>query len=100
MSDWRSDVCSSSLRTRSDAAADKPAAIAHALGVLSRLSDRRLALRILDESFSPAVRKLPEAHLALADVAQAAGDYNRAAEEARAALAADPDSEPDRKSVV
>lgn len=88
------------LRTRIDAAVDKPSAIAQALGVLGRLNDRRLALRILDESLSPAVRKLPEAHLALADVAQAAGDYHRAAQEARAALAADPRSEPAAQRVL
>ena len=81
------------LRKRIDTATDKPAAIGQALSVLGRLNDRRLALRILDESLSPAARKLPEAHVALADVAQAAGDYERAANEARAALAADPDSE-------
>jgi tetratricopeptide (TPR) repeat protein len=40
------------------------------------------------------VRKLPAAHLALADVASASGDYTRAAQESRAALAADPKSEP------
>src|SRR5690606_6915506 len=84
---------SAALRKRIDAADDKPTAIAQSLGVLGRLNDRRLALRILDESLSPAVRKLPEAHLALADVAQAAGDYDRAATEARAALAAAPSSE-------
>ena len=81
------------LRTRIDNSRDKPAAIGQALAVLSRLNDRRLALRILDESLSDSVRKLPAAHLALADVASAAGDYERAAQEARAALAADPRSE-------
>lgn len=81
------------LRKRIDASPNKPAAIAQALGVLSRLNDRRLALRILDESFSPAVRNLPDAHMALADVAQAAGDDARAVAEARLALKADPDSE-------
>ena len=66
-----------------DASRDKPAAIGQALAVLSRLNDRRLALRILDESFSDGVRKLPAAHMALADVANAAGDDERAAQEAR-----------------
>ena len=84
---------SAALRNRIDASTDKPAAIAQALGVLSRLNDRRLALRILDDSFSPAVRDLPEAHLALADVAQAAGEDARAVAESRAALQADPNSE-------
>lgn len=81
------------LRKRIDASRDKPAAIGQALAVLSRLNDRRLALRILDESLSDSVRKLPASHLALADVASAAGDYERAAQEARAALAAEPKSE-------
>ncbi|CAB3850556.1 Beta-barrel assembly-enhancing protease [Achromobacter animicus] len=81
------------LRKRIDSSRDKPAAIGQALAVLSRLNDRRLALRILDESLSDSVRKLPASHLALADVASAAGDYERAAQESRAALAADPKSE-------
>ena len=84
---------SQALRNRIDASRDKPAAIGQALAVLSRLNDRRLALRILDESFSDSVRKLPAAHLALADVASASGDNQRATQEARAALAADPKSE-------
>lgn len=84
---------SAALRSRIEAAPNKPAAIAQAMGVLSRLNDRRLALRILEESFSPAVRKLPEAHMALADVAAAAGDDARAVAEARLALRADPKSE-------
>ncbi|MGY6273344.1 tetratricopeptide repeat protein [Achromobacter denitrificans] len=88
------------LRNRIDASRDKPAAIGQALAVLSRLNDRRLALRILDESLSDSVRKLPAAHLALADVASAAGDYERAAQEARAALAADPRSEPAAQRVL
>ncbi len=81
------------LRQRIDATPDKVAGITQAMGVLSRLNDRRLALRILDEALSDNVRKLPAAHLALADVAQAAGDFPRADSEARAALAADPRSE-------
>ncbi|RXN90538.1 hypothetical protein C7R54_13690 [Achromobacter aloeverae] len=81
------------LRARIDEAKDKQAAIAQTMAVLGRVSDRKLALQILDEALSPATRKLPVAHLALADVAQAAGDNARALEESRAALAADPKSE-------
>ena len=81
------------LRKRIDDASDKPAAIAQALAVLGRMPDRRSALAILDESLSDSARKLPAAHLALADMAQAAGDHARAASEARAALAAAPSSE-------
>ncbi len=88
------------LRARIDGARDKTAAIGQALAVLSRLNDRRLALRILDESLSESARKLPEAHLALADVASAAGDYERASQEARQALAADPRSEPAAQRVL
>ena len=80
--------------------ARQAAAIGQALAVLSRLNDRRLALRILDESFSDGVRKLPAAHMALADVANAAGDDERAAQEAQAALAADPKSEPAAQRVL
>ncbi|WP_414640146.1 tetratricopeptide repeat protein [Bordetella sp.] len=83
------------LRKRIQEAADKPTAINQAMGVVSRLNDRRLALRIMDEALSdPAVRKLPAASLALSDAAHAAGNDARAVSEARTALAADPKSEP------
>ena len=84
---------SEALRVRIDASQDKPAAIAQALAVLSRLSDRRIALQILDQALSERVRRLPEARLALADVAQAAGNAPRALSEARMALLASPASE-------
>jgi len=61
--------------------------------VLSRMSDRKAALSILDQALSGRVRELPAAHMALADAARAAGDAQRAFAEARAALAADPSSE-------
>jgi tetratricopeptide (TPR) repeat protein len=88
------------LRQRIDEADDKPAAIGQAMSVLGRLNDRRLALRILDESLSDPVRKLPVASLALSDAAHAAGDDARALAEARAALAADPKSEPAAQRVL
>eukprot|EP00887_Chlorella_sp_A99_P004534 scaffold53.g4534.t1 len=81
------------LRQRIDAAKDKVVAISQALSVLSRLKDRRLAFEILDEACSASVRKLPAARVALADVAYAAGNYERALQEARAALVAEPKSE-------
>jgi tetratricopeptide (TPR) repeat protein len=84
---------STALRNRIDASEDKPEAIGQALSVLSRLQDRRLALKILEQSLSANVRQLPDAHMALADVAYAAGDDARAIEESRAALKADPHSE-------
>lgn len=81
------------LRKRIDDAKDKPAAIAQAVTIVSRLNDRRIALKIIDEALSPASRKLAPAHLALSDVAQAAGEQTRAADEAREALLVDPNSE-------
>jgi tetratricopeptide (TPR) repeat protein len=84
---------SQALRKRIDAASDKSAAIAQALAIAGRIKDRKLALRILDESFSESARKLPAASLALSDMAHAAGDDARALAEARAALAADAKSE-------
>jgi tetratricopeptide (TPR) repeat protein len=84
---------SQALRKRIQATRDKPTAVAEAVSVVSRLNDRRIALKILDESLVGSVRNLPTAHLALSDVAQAAGDSPRAVQEARAALAADPKSE-------
>jgi len=81
------------LRLRIDAASDKTEAIAQALMVLGRLQDRSQALDILDRTFSPAVRRLPQARMALSDVAQAIGDGVRAVAEARMALALQPDSE-------
>jgi tetratricopeptide (TPR) repeat protein len=89
----QTDGLALALRKRIDEAKDKPTAIAQTLAVLGRINDRKTALSILDQALSPSVRKLPAAHLALADVAQAAGDSPRALQEAHAALQADPKSE-------
>src|SRR5690606_27275649 len=72
------------LRARIDASRDKAAGIAQATAVLSRMSDRKEALAILDEALAGPARKHPAAHLALADAARAAGDAPRAVAEARA----------------
>jgi tetratricopeptide (TPR) repeat protein len=89
----QTDGLAQALRKRIDEAQDKTTAIAQSLAVLGRINDRKTALSILDQALSPSVRKLPAAHMALADVAQAAGDRDRALQEARAALQADPKSE-------
>ena len=82
------------LRKRIEQADNKPQAIDQAMSVVGRLSDRHLALRIMDDALSdPAVRKLSAASLALSDAAHAAGDDVRAVTEAHAALVADPKSE-------
>lgn len=75
------------LRERIDKAQDKAEAIGQAVGVLSRVNDRRMALRVLETALSGKARQVPESHLALSDVAFSAGDYQRALDEAKAALA-------------
>lgn len=82
------------LRKQIDAAQDKKGAIANALSVLSRMPDRREALVILDQAINESTAKnMLAAHLALADVAQGAGDEKRAVAEAKAGLAVSPRSE-------
>lgn len=82
------------LRKQIDAAADKSAAIGQAFAVLSRMPDKQVALRILSTAISDSkARNLAAGHMALADMARAAGDYARALEESRLALAAAPRSE-------
>ena len=82
------------LRKQIDGATDKTAAIGQAVAVLSRMPDRVAALSILDRALSSnQVRNSVAAHIALADMAQVAGDQDRALSEARAALAASPRSE-------
>ncbi|CAM4269670.1 tetratricopeptide repeat protein [Kerstersia similis] len=75
------------LRERIDKAQDKAEAIGQAVGVLSRVSDRRMALRVLESALEGRARHVPESHLALSDVAFTAGEYQRALDEAKAAQA-------------
>ena len=82
------------LRKQIDAASDKSAAIGQAFAVLSRMPDKRAALRILSTAIGDSnARHLAAGHMALADMARAAGDNERALEESRLALAAAPRSE-------
>ena len=82
------------LRKQIDAASDKPAAIGQAFAVLSRMPDKKAALRILSTAIGDSnARHLAAGHMALADMARAAGDHERALEESRQALAAAPRSE-------
>ena len=82
------------LRKRIDDAQDKSSAIGQAAAVLGRMPDKRAALDILDRAISESKgRNLLAAHLALADMAQAAGDAPRALAEARLGLAVSPRSE-------
>jgi tetratricopeptide (TPR) repeat protein len=82
------------LRKQIDAASDKSAAIGQAFAVLSRMPDKRAALRILSTAIGDSnARHLAAGHMALADMSRAAGDNERALEESRRALAAAPRSE-------
>jgi tetratricopeptide (TPR) repeat protein len=82
------------LRKQIDAASDKSAAIGQAFAVLSRMPDKRAALRILSTAIGDSnARHLAAGHMALADMARAAGENERALEESRLALAAAPRSE-------
>lgn len=60
--------------------------------LLARAKDKAAALALLDEVLAPYL-DMPEAHLALAQGAFAAGDNQRARREAQLALKAKPDSE-------
>lgn len=88
------------LIDRIKTADDKEQAIIQASGIVSKMSDKRIALEVLEKAMQPGVRDLPIARLALADAAWAALDSYRALKEARAALALDPDSEPAAQRVL
>ena len=82
------------LRKQIDAATDKSAAIGQAFAVLSRMPDKQAALRILSTAIGDSnARHLAAGHMALADMARAAGDHVRALEESRRALTLAPRSE-------
>ncbi|MCI2810215.1 tetratricopeptide repeat protein [Eoetvoesiella caeni] len=88
------------LRERIAKAGDKSLAIGQALGIVSKLNDKKVALEILDQALESNVRDLPVAHLALSDAAWAAGDVTRALAEANHALVLDPNSEPAAQRVL
>ena len=82
------------LRKRIDKATDKTIAINQAISTLARMKNRAEAFSIFSEAINQStVRNLLSARLALADMAQAAGDPKQALFEARIALGANPRSE-------
>ncbi len=83
----------SALWARIDKADNKEQAVAQASAIVSKMPDKRLALEVLEKALHPSVRSLPVAHLALSDAAWAASEPERALDEARQALALEPDSE-------
>ncbi len=82
------------LRKKIDEARDKTAAIGQAMAILGRVPDKRAGLAILISVLqeSQARDTLP-AHIAISDLARAAGDAPRALSAAKAALNAAPRSE-------
>jgi tetratricopeptide (TPR) repeat protein len=84
----------SALRKKIDEARDKTAAIGQAMAVLGRVPDKRAGLAILITVLqeSQARDTLP-AHIAISDLARAAGDAPRALSAAKAALNVAPRSE-------
>jgi len=82
------------LKKKIQSAANKKDAIGQALGILGRMPDRKAAFQILDQALTDSgVKHTLAAHIALADMALAAGDASRALAEARLALAFSPRSE-------
>lgn len=81
------------LWARIDKAKNKEEAIAQTAAIVGKMTDKKMALEVLDRALHDPVRSLPMAHMALADAAWAARDPNRALSEAQQALALDEDSE-------
>lgn len=79
---------------------DKEQAIIQASTIVGKMSDKRIALEVLEKAIQPELRDLPIARLALADAAWAALDTYRALKESRTALVLDPDSEPAAQRVL
>lgn len=83
----------SALRKRVLQSENREQAIAQAAAVVDRMSDKRLALQVLEQALLPHLREEMAAHLALADAAWAARDAARALESAMQAQKIDPSSE-------
>lgn len=73
---------------------DKTEGLAQAMGILGRMPDRRVALDIMAAVIEESGQKGTMAgHMAMADMAQSAGDYSLAFTQAQQALKLDPKSE-------
>ena len=82
------------LRKKIDEATDKTAAIGQAMAILGRVPDKRAGLSILISVLQESnARDTLPAHIAVADLARAAGDAPRALSAAKAALNRAPRSE-------
>jgi tetratricopeptide (TPR) repeat protein len=90
----KTDGLPQALAKKIQATADKTEALSNTLNVLRRVQDRQLALQLLEQTIELAqVQGTLAAYIALADMAQAAGDYNTALAQAQKAQRLKPDSE-------
>ncbi|MFA7436664.1 tetratricopeptide repeat protein [Castellaniella sp.] len=92
-SSGQTDGLARTLARRIASADDRDQAIVQAAGIVARMTDKRLALDVLDKALASVVNVSSLAHLALADAAWAAGDGPRALAEARRGQQLDPDSQ-------
>lgn len=81
------------LERRIDKADDRDQAIAQAAGIVGKMTDKRLALEVLEKALRGVVNTSAMAHLALSDAAWASGDALRARDEAYQAQALDAGSQ-------
>ncbi|MFA5665071.1 tetratricopeptide repeat protein [Castellaniella sp.] len=92
-SSGQTDGLARTLARRIAAADDRDQAIVQAAGIVARMTDKRLALDVLDKALVDVVGSSSLARLALADAAWAAGENARALKEARRGQQLDPDSQ-------
>ncbi|WP_322996672.1 tetratricopeptide repeat protein [Castellaniella sp.] len=91
-SSGQTDGLARTLARRIDSADDKEQAVAQAVGIVSKMTDKRLALDVLDKAVAGVIDTSALAHLALADTAWAAGEPRRALDESYRAQGLAPDS--------
>lgn len=90
----KTDGLPQALAKQIQATADKTEALSNVLNVLRRVQDRQLAVQLLEQTIELAqVQGTLAAYIALADMAQAAGDYSTALSQAQKAQRLKPDSE-------
>ncbi|MGB3276283.1 MAG: tetratricopeptide repeat protein [Castellaniella sp.] len=92
-SSGQTDGLAQTLSRRIASADDQDQAVVQAAGIVSKMTDKRLALDVLDKALAGVSKTSALARLALADAAWAAGEPSRAVDEARQAQVLDPDSQ-------
>ncbi|MFV0284166.1 MAG: tetratricopeptide repeat protein [Castellaniella sp.] len=92
-SSGQTDGLARTLSRRIASASDQDRAIVQAVGIVSKMTDKRLALDVLEKTLANVSGTSVLARLALSDAAWAAGEPVRAVDEARRAQALDPTSQ-------